>query len=320
MATKKVEKKKKEFDELKQEIKVLKTIMLDRNKNSLGNVHNQIQMDKLLELRKKITSELSGLRRHFRYLKKRKVIRQQRRSELMKKVNKNPYCVIALFSRGHFREKLSKTYKYDKARERYFQLIEENEKNIIYEKKWIVINTGKRYVEANYEILLLRKRQTGETQENYFRDEYGRVVEHKIIDNDKYLIMEKHKWFVEETFWVWGYNPTMERKTFTYIVDNLLLININDNEYFRNIYLFKNKVIIQYDKKIDIVFCKTPREGLRLYNSFEEICTKRYNGIKIKNILFSGQVRYNAEWLINLLIEETGWSSEQILTLIGRLY
>lgn len=122
--------------------------------------------------------------------------------------------------------------------------------------------------------------------------------------------MDKHIYYKEESFWVYGFNPKTQRKDFNYILNEIVLAHNNDKNYFKRIMIFKNKLIIQYDFDIDMVICKNQEDAIRLYNELE-VKTKK---AKCRNVFFNGIVaKSNKDWIMEMIMNKTGWNKQKVI-------
>lgn len=197
----------------------------------------------------------------------------------------------------------------EKAINAFEALKSENEK-IIFPVKYI---NYKGIKDANYEYVLL-KRYDGQTNKaTKLRNQYGKITDHIIINDENWVIFDKMPKLVEETFWVYGFHPKMQRKNFMWIYNNLLESNIKTNYDFLRIFLFKNKLIIKEDNSnINIVICKNMSDGTRLYNKLEEVCNEK----NLSQIIFNGCVNVISD-IRKTIVEDiqlkTGWTKKKIL-------
>ena len=186
------------------------------------------------------------------------------------------------------------------------RLLKENE-NVVFPKKYI--NNGrnnKDIYEYKSEYLILKKIRNPEIEDNVtkLRNEYGTFVEHKTT-SDKWAIYDKFERLEEEKFWVYGYSPKTDRKTFMWIFENL----VSNVEDIVIVYLFNNKVILKYSEDFNFVVCKNIEDAIRFYNLLEE------KSKKIKNIVFTGftngRMRRGKD-TIEMIRHKTGWSLAKI--------
>jgi hypothetical protein len=188
--------------------------------------------------------------------------------------------------------------------------LEEDNKKIVFPKKSV---NNKKIKEIKQEYLLLEKRKDGKLNNNLLRNEIGKLVEHKISNdkNNKWIIRDKIDKITEETFWVFGYNPS-DRKSFEWIYENILESNIHSKYDVERITLYKNKILFQHDnEKCDIVFCKNVSDAIRFYNLLQEWVKNKKN----KQTFFLGTFESCGEKKKNIekkIIDVTGWDIKKI--------
>lgn len=162
------------------------------------------------------------------------------------------------------------------------------------------------------EYLLLEKDRTGDKPDGILRNEFGKFVEHKITNNTTWVIRDKKQRFVEETFWVYGFDPKTERKNFLWIYNVLLKQNIETHYDIIRILVYKNKLIVKYDNKpMSMVMCKNKSDCIRLYNLISE----NIRNEKIKQIICTGAyntVSDNRRQLEKEIMDLTGWNKIKI--------
>lgn len=188
------------------------------------------------------------------------------------------------------------------------ELIKANDE-IVFPRKYLnsgVINLSKD------EYLILEKNRYGDKEDGLLRNEYGKIIKHKIINNTKWIIREKAIRLIEETFWVYGYDPKADRKTYQWIFNDLLIGNLETQYDIIRILVYKNKLIIKYDSKpISMIMCKNKSDAIRLYNKISE--DVRNN--KLKQIVCVGACNVICEARKELekdIIELTGWNKRKI--------
>lgn len=188
-----------------------------------------------------------------------------------------------------------------------FQELEYLNSQVIFPRKYI---NGNKMVPSKDEYLMLEKNRFGDKKDGMVRNEYGKYIVTKIINNDKWVVRDKMKKLVEETFWVYGFDPKTDRKTFSWIFDSLILQPSEEKYNIIRLLLFKNKVIFKYDdREMGIVLCKNKSDAIRLYNLISEKTTKH------KQIFCLGSYDAISEKRKNLekdLIDLTGWDKTKI--------
>jgi hypothetical protein len=214
---------------------------------------------------------------------------------------KNNYKVITI-SRGKQKEFIGSYNNVKTARKKFNEKVNEN-KNVSFPIKYINKNA---IVDANMEILLLKKKESKDEPNSFLRNEMGQLVEH-IITNDDWVILDKAPYLKEETFWVWGYHPTYDRKTFDFILNDIILRDCGDKYHMKQVLIYLNKVLILEDEKIDIVICKCIADSVRLYSELERKTGKK------KTILYSGFVsQLISKSVEERIMKETGWNMKKI--------
>ena len=162
------------------------------------------------------------------------------------------------------------------------------------------------------EFLLLEKNRFGEKNDTMLRNEFGKYVKQHISNSTKWIVRDKITRLVEETFWVYGYDPKTDRKTCKWIYDNLLIQSLESKYDIIRILVYKNKLVIKYDSKpMTMVMCKNKSDAIRLYNFINEKTQKE----KIKQIVCIGSYNTICESRKELeteIMELTGWNKMKI--------
>ena len=188
------------------------------------------------------------------------------------------------------------------------QLLEKS-KNVIFPAR---VQITDRIINSRDEYLILEKNRYGDKEAPLLRNEYGKLVRQE-TNSEKWIILDKFSYDVEETFWVYGYDPVRGRKTFEWIYHNIIIGNIETSYDIKRVMLYKNKIVVKDDAgNLDIVFCKTIGEAIRFYNLLGEWIVKT----KMKKQVFMlgnysdiGDKRRSLE---RELVEKTGWTIRKI--------
>lgn len=192
------------------------------------------------------------------------------------------------------------------------EMIEENKREIVFPVKHIN-NQWKNgcVAECDYELIILQLKPADEESVTKVKDKTGKNVEHEVVsDSNRWQIIEKHPYMFEESFWVYGFNPRTQRKSFTFIYDTFIASMKEKPLELIRIMVYNNKLIIQYDDDIDLVICKNKDDCIRLYNAIEEKCVKD----KIKNVFFVGMItRSTSKFAQELIAKKTNWNTVKIL-------
>lgn len=281
----------------KQEDKKLKLKMQQRKKKKKRN----LKTNEIIQSKKK---------KKVGRPKKRGPKKKRIRRKVVKVVKPRPvidYKIITTLN-GKQNGYIGSYQTYADAYSKLQELIKTND-DIIFPRKFLnseVINVSKD------EYLILEKNRYGDKEDSLLRNEYGKIVKHKITNNSKWIIREKAVRLVEETFWVYGYDPKVNRKTYHWIFNELLLGNIETQYDIIRILVYKNKLIIKYDSKpMSMIMCKNKSDAIRLYNVISDNIRKN----KLKQIVCVGACNMICEARKELekeIMELTGWDKRKI--------
>lgn len=133
--------------------------------------------------------------------------------------------------------------------------------------------------------MLIKRKEEGDNDVGKIKNEYGKYVD-CITGNDDWVFIDELPYMVEETFWVYGYNPKKQRKTYQFIFDELIKSEKAD-KHLKQIVVFRNKLLISSIDNLDMVICKNHADSIRLYNELESECAAK----KMKYITFSGDIQ-----------------------------
>lgn len=194
----------------------------------------------------------------------------------------------------------------------YNDALEKNRATVSYPVKYKTKRENNKRTTENvkYEILLLKKVEENEDNVANFRDENGRFVKNVIKDCPNRVIIEKAEWYVEELFNVFGYHPNSDRKTYKWIMDNLILNNEDTGQYMKRIMVFNNRIIIERLEDFDFITCRNKKQCVEVYNKMQ----KDILSLKRKYIVFMGKVTaYQKKKWIERIQEKTGWDKDAIM-------
>lgn len=195
--------------------------------------------------------------------------------------------------------------KYANVKDAYsaIELLLKKSESVVFKKK---LSNGGDCV--NEYLILERKKDDKET---LLRNEYGKLVEHKTNTN-RWVIFDKFRYNVEETFWVYGYDPRYDRKTFMWVYENIIS-NIENKYDIKRLFVYNNKLIIKNDRsEMDIVFCKNRSDAIRFYNMVVELVKND----KISQVFFGGAYsgsNKRTSKLVDEICEYTGWDRKKVI-------
>lgn len=193
-----------------------------------------------------------------------------------------------------------------KANKKFYKLLKDCEK-----VKFPVrhINIGRSIKEAKYELVIIKKIEEGENHSTLLRNEYGEYIEHE-TNNENWIVYDKAPYDKEETFWVYGYHPLVQRKTYDFIFNELLKSKANRPDNITSIMVFKNKLLIDSFDGMELITCKNKSDCIRLYNLLENESQKA----KLKYVFFGGDwsFGYKRKMAIDKIKELTNWNELKI--------
>ena len=183
-------------------------------------------------------------------------------------------------------------------------------KNIQFPVKYTSNKNEKTFTECDYRLMLIKKKIDNDTYKGKIRNEYGKFID-CVTSSNEWVFIEELPYQVEETFWVYGYNPKTDRKTYQFIVDEFINYNKKDKYFFKEIVIYRNKLLIDSISGLEIIICKNHQDSVRLHNSLQEYSKNK----KYKNILFAGDIHknsYSYEKWYNKIHELTHWNRRKI--------
>lgn len=297
--------------------------MLDEKRQKKLENFIQKQEDKKLKLKlrqrkKKKKKKSQTVTDSKESVKKRKVGRPKKRGPKKKRVRKKTVIIkkerpvidfkIVGMLNGRQNDYVGSYQTYADAYTK-LQELETVNNDIVFPRRFLnngIINNAK------YEYLILERNRFGDKNDNLLRNEFGKFVEQKITNNTKWIVREKINRLVEETFWVYGFDPKADRKTCSWILENLILLNIESPYDIIRILIYKNKFIIKYDNKpMRMVMCKNKSDAIRLYNFISDQIRIK----KIKQVVCIGAYNVVCDSRRELeqdIMNLTGWDKRKI--------
>lgn len=182
----------------------------------------------------------------------------------------------------------------------YYKILEENNSKVAFNQK--CVNHHYKIIERKYELILTQKIREGEDDHvTLLRNKEGKFIENYFTDDKGHKILIKNDWFVEDSFWVYGFDGIRDRKDFNYIYNNIILKH-TDN--YTRIFVHGLRLIHHYDNDFDMVICRNKEHALELYDAIEKkLDKKKYPTIFFMGVLSGG----GATWFLDELEEKTGW-------------
>ena len=173
-----------------------------------------------------------------------------------------------------------------------------NQNNVYFERS--TLNRGDKHKELRFYLYLLKEREEGD-EETVVRDTMGRLIKEKFKD-EKYTVVNRIEFKVEETFLVFGYDG---RLTFKDIVKKLLM-NTTRTKY---VFYFLNKLIVEDYDDFHIVVCKNKKQSRLLHDRLLQFF--KYNSIK-RGIFMNELNKDNRKRIYEEIKKKTGWKPSRI--------
>ena len=274
-----------------------KKLLEEKEKKKKQRLAEKKAQERLIKKRKPGRPKKRGRKKKY-YIKKKKLKPKAPRLPIR-------YKIVACRN-GKQIDYIGKYTTSDDAYAKINELLKESEKVIIPS----IMTHANTVSDVIYEYLILEKK-TWNTENAMLRNEYGKLIEHKTT-SENWVVLDKAKYNVEETFWVWGYHNKTERKTFDWIYNNILLQSVETKYDAVMVILYKNKVIIKNDREeLEMIICKCVNDAVRVYNKMDEFVKRD----KIKQIFFMGSYANRGERKAKLeeeIMELTGWSKYKV--------
>lgn len=170
-------------------------------------------------------------------------------------------------------------------------------------------NEKTKIIESEYELIIIKAKDKDDASLSRIRDEYGKFIYYQSSD-ENWIIFDRAPYYIEETFWVYGFHPRLQRKTFQWIFENFFEKDAKNKYMCKSVQIFKNKVLIDCNSKLDIIICKNKSDAIRLYNKIEEEVQIR----KYKYVVFLYDVsfsKYKKLW-VQRIKDLTHWDNKKI--------
>ena len=207
---------------------------------------------------------------------------------------------VILTSNGEYKKTLHRCLTRETAFINYNKIKDSH--NVLYPKKFI--NTdGIRPVK--YQICITKTTEPTDTFRS-LRDDYGKTyVEPPLGD---WTILDSDDWSVEETFWIYGFDPKTERPNISEVVRRLMQGAYAKN-MVKQIIVVYNKLLIYNEEQFEMVICKNLEDAQRLHHTLAKIAKKQ----KIKSLMFMGTAsKATIGVMYDLIHEKTKWPYTKI--------
>jgi len=202
---------------------------------------------------------------------------------------------VVLVSNGVYKKTLHRCKTRETAFLNFHKIKEQNK--VLYPRKFI--NT-KGIIPVKYQIYITKPTEPTDTFRT-LRDDYGKLYTEKALGD--WTILHSDEYEVEETFWIYGYNPKKERPNISEIVKRLM-VGAHAKNMVKQVIVVYNKLIIYNEEQFEMVLCKNLQDAQRLHHTLAKIAKKQ----KIKSLMFMGTAsKANIGRMYDLIVEKTGW-------------
>lgn len=215
------------------------------------------------------------------------------------------YYRVILTKNGEYKKTVKK-YKQKKKTLSIYQKLKKESEKVQFPKKYINYN---KIIPIQYRLYFVKDREEGD-KDPYVRDEMGRVKKHEPLFGE-YTVIDHAPYYIEETFWVHGYDKNKERKTINDVFEMLTEDITPKGKLIRNVIVVYNKLLIYDEDHFEMVICKCTEDAERLQLKL----WKRVKKKKLqKKIVFLGRASSGKTigQMYDLIQEETGWTMRKI--------
>lgn len=170
-------------------------------------------------------------------------------------------------------------------------------------------NEKTKIVECDHELVIIKCKQKNDEHVNKVRDDSGKFINYQ-TDDDDWIVVDRAPYYVEETFFVYGYHPRYQRKDFKWIYENFISKDGNNKYMFKTVVVYKNKLLVECNGQLEMVICKNVSDAIRLYNKLQE----KSDEDKLKYIVFLGNAstsKYKEDWAKRIQ-SLTGWNMKKV--------
>ena len=207
---------------------------------------------------------------------------------------------VILVANGKYKKTLHRCKTIETAYNNFHQLKENNK--VLYPRKFINTNGIKR---VKYEICISKITEDGD-EFRILRDDYGKLYTEAPLGD--WTIITSDTYQVEETFWIYGFNPKADRPNIREVVKRLL-VGAHAKRMVKQVIVVHNKLLIYNEDQFDMVVCKNLEDAQRLHHTLAKIAKKQ----KIKSVLFMGTAgAAMIGRMYDVIHDETGWPYTKI--------
>lgn len=207
---------------------------------------------------------------------------------------------VILVNNGVYKKTLHRCRTRETAFINYHRIKDENK--VLYPRKFVNTDGIK---PVKYQICITKPSEDTDTY-RILRDDYGKLYTEQPIGD--WTILESDDFAIEETFYIYGLNPKLERPNITEIVKRLVA-GAYAKKMVKQVIVVYNKLVIYNEEQFDMVICKNLEDAQRLHHTLGKIAKKQ----KIKSLLFMGTAQpAQIGRMYDLIHEKTKWPYTKI--------
>lgn len=208
---------------------------------------------------------------------------------------------VILTKNGEYKKTIHRCKKRDTSFINFNRLKADNK--VLFKRKFI---NYKGIIPVEYKIYIVKDYEETD-KPRMIRDRFGKLVEEKPIFGI-WTVLADEDYDVEESFWVYGFNPLTERKNIFDIL-KILMIGMNNPKHTKQIVVVHNKLLFYDEERFDMIICKNKKDAQRLHHALAKAAI---NG-KIKSLYFMGTAGKGIIGdFYEIIHENTGWSYTKI--------
>ena len=207
---------------------------------------------------------------------------------------------VILVSNGEYKKTLYRCKTKETAFINFHKIKETN--RVLYPKKFINNNGIK---PVKYQICITKVTEPDDVFRT-LRNDYGKVYTEKQLGD--WTIIDSDDYDIEETFWIYGFNPKGVRPNITEVIKRLMTGAYAKN-MVKQIIVVHNKLLIYNENQFDMIICKNLIDAQRLHHTLAKIAKKQ----KLKSLLFMGTAsKAYISRMYDVILDNTNWSIEKI--------
>jgi hypothetical protein len=207
---------------------------------------------------------------------------------------------VVLTANGVYKKTLHRCKTRETAFINFHRIKDENK--VMFPQKFI--NT-KGIKPVKYEICVTKPTEESDVF-RILRDDFGRTYTESPLGD--WTILHSDSYEIEESFWMYRFNPKLERPTIKEVVKRLVT-GAHSKKMVKQIIVVYNKLIIYNEDQFDMVLCKNMEDAQRLHHTLARIAKKQ----KIKSLMFMGTAsKANIGRMYDLIHDNTKWPYTKI--------